>query len=538
MRLDPDHPREAPSVTGASPRFRRAAGALAGTVAALLLCGPAAGAPERPPTASVPALSLRVDGSVPAPGAGDRRVAPPVVTGGQGPSVEIPYRVEPRDSSGQLVTPYDVPPEKPDPRDFEQVQTFDELSNPQYEIREEIWNTPEDFITQDGLTRLDGIGYVPYWARNAIRYGRLQLYPFLDSQLIWTTNAFDGATDERALEAVESAGVLGEVLGAGGKGKVKFGFRGDYHGYDRALPDTTTWVGGIGVEQRFGRLFTVDAGIESERVIVPTSRNLLSGNDNDLVERLSAYANGRWDRFLSDDLRLEAGATWAQVDERARLGNSGDHEDLSLRARLSLAIMRHESFAYAEYRYETRDAHGFASDLDAAHEVRVGVDDILPHGRVRRLVGDAWVGWRWERYTVPAADGAFGEGLDTKDSLFTGGASLTYKPGPYTSGYLAYSHTNTFSTVSNFNTEDYLYLGVTQNLTNRIVGRVAATWTRLDSQGMSSSDRVGVGAGLRWVLSDALDLTADYEFSHRYAGATLSSADTSRIAVGLTLGLR
>lgn len=506
-------------------------------VAAAIACATPRVTAAEDPGAGVPALSMRVDGSAPSAATGDRRVSPPVVSGGQS-SVEVPYRVSPRDANGRLITPWDVPPEKPDPRDFEEVRTFDELANPQYEIREEIWNTPEDFITREGLSRVDGIAWVPHWARNTIRYGRAQIYPFLDTQVVWTSNALDGASDERALEVVLSAGALMEYLAPGGKSKVKAGFRGDWHGYDRALPDATTYLGGIGVEQRLGQRFTIDAGAEIERVVVPTSRNPVIGNDDDLIERWTAYANGRWDRFLSDDLRLEGGALYSETDEVDSGGSGGDHEDLSLYGRLSWAIMRHEGFGYAEYRYETRNGHGFASDLDAAHEVRVGVNNILPHGRTRRLVGDMYVGWRQETYSIPDVEGAYGQGEDNEDTTWTAGVTLTYRPGPYTSGYLSYVHTNTFSTVSNFNVEDAVYLGITQNLTSKVVGRIAASYLRLEPQGQSSSDRIGFGIGFRWILSDDLDLTADYEFSHRYAGATLSASDTNRIAVGMTLGLR
>jgi len=200
--------------------------------------------------------------------------------------------------------------------------------------------------------------------------------------------------------------------------------------------------------------------------------------------------------------------------------------------------MRHESFAYAEYLYEHRDAEGASSDLDYAHEIRVGVNGIMPHGRTRRLVGNAWVGYRTEQYNASDAADSLGRGLDSSVDLITFGGDLTYRPSPYTSGYLAFSHSNEFSAVSNYNMVDTVTLGATQNLSHRLIGRLAASWSRVEPEGSTDSNRVTLGTGLRWVVSDNFDVTADYEFTHRFAGAGLDEGDSHRVAIGATIYLR
>ena len=238
-------------------------------------------------------------------------------------------------------------------------------------------------------------------------------------------------------------------------------------------------------------------------------------------------------------MRLEAGGNYAWIDDLSPTGrNGGDYRDLNLYGRLNYAIMRHESFAYAEYHYANREAEGISSNLDHAHEVRVGVNGILPHGRVRRLVGDAWVGYRTEQYNASSLAGSVGRGRDDNVSLITFGGDLTYKPSPYTSANLAFSHSNTFSAVSNFNLVDSVALGITENLSHRLVGRLAASWSRIEPQGFTDGNTVALGAGLRWVVSDNFDVTADYEFTHRFRGAGLEEGNGHRVAVGATLYVR
>ena len=186
----------------------------------------------------------------------------------------------------------------------------------------------------------------------------------------------------------------------------------------------------------------------------------------------------------------------------------------------------------------SRDAEGASSDLDSAHEIRLGVNGILPHGRVRRLVGDAWVGYRTEQYDASDEAASVGRGRDDAVSLVTFGGDLTYRPSAYTSANLAFSHTNTFSAVSNFNTVDQVTLGITQNLSHRLLGRLAVSWSHIDPQGFSDSDRVTLGGGLRWIVADNFDVTADYEFAHRFAGSGYEAGEGHRVAIGATLYVR
>ena len=72
-----------------------------------------------------------------------------------------------------------------------------------------------------------------------------------------------------------------------------------------------------------------------------------------------------------------------------------------------------------------------------------------------------------------------------------------------------------------------------------MLGRLAVAWSRIEPQNDSNAtNRLTLGAGVRYALSDNLDLTADYEFTHRWAGAGLDAADDHRIAVGATLQFR
>ena len=436
---------------------------------------------------------VRLDGRVNMSTSG-ARVALPASLDARAPSAAldqqaIPYRVEPRGSDGRPMNAFDLPPEVPDERDFERVETFDELASPHYEIREEIWNTPEDLVTGEGISRYGGLAYVPFWARNAIRLGRFSIFPFAHVEGVWHSDlgGFDGKGDS-GFEVQASAGVLAEYLAVQGRTKFKASARADYRWYSDVLDDAVTYVGGIGVEQRFLRFFTVDAGVEFERAQIPDDLNTSLANDDNRIERLSVYANGRWDRFVSDDMRLEAGGSYAWIDDLSSSDrNGGDYTDLNLYGRLGYAIMRHESFAYGEYRYENRDAEGASSDLDYAHEFRLGVNGILPHGRVRRLVGNAWVGYRTEQYNASDTAGSLGRGRDESVDLITYGGDLTYRPSPYTSANLSFSHSNAFSAVSNFNTVDTVTLGVTQNLSHRLIGRLAASWSRVDPQGLTDS---------------------------------------------------
>lgn len=503
------------------------------------------GVGARPAGPSVAAIGpVRLDGRIDSSATGGR-VALPASLESRAPSAAldqqaIPYRVEPRGADGRPMNAFDLPPEIPDERDFDRVDTFDELANPHYEIREEIWNTPEDLVTGDGISRYGGIAYVPFWGRNAIRLGRFSIFPFAHVEGVWHSDldGLDGG-GQRGFEVMGSTGALTEYLAPGGRTKFKASLRADYRWYDEVLTDAFTYVGGVGVEQRFQRFFTVDAGIEFERAQIPDDLNTTNSYGDNHVERTSVYADARWDRFVSDDMRLEAGGSYSWIEDLSNdEHNGGDYTDLNLYARLGYAIMRHESFAYAEYLYENRDAEGASSDLDYAHEIRVGVNGILPHGRTRRLVGNAWVGYRTEKYDPSDDADSLGRGYDDSVNLFTFGGDMTYRPSPYTSGYLSFSHSNDFSAVANYNTVDTVTLGSTQNLSNRLIGRLAASWSRIEPQGDTDSNRVSLGAGLRWVVSDNFDVTTDYEFTHRFPGAGLDEGNSHRVAIGATIYVR
>ena len=74
---------------------------------------------------------------------------------------------------------------------------------------------------------------------------------------------------------------------------------------------------------------------------------------------------------------------------------------------------------------------------------------------------------------------------------------------------------------------------------NELRGRLAAAWSRIEpSNDSDPTNRLTLGAGLRYAVSDNLDLTADYEYSHRWAGAGLGASDGNRIAIGVTLQFR
>ena len=139
--------------------------------------GPVRPARLRPP------LDARADVQA----AADPRVSGPCCVDTRAPITGTPYRVEPRDC-GRISSPWDIPPEVPDPRDFERVETLDELLNAHHELREEIWAVPEDFISPFGYARYGGIAYVPFWARNTIRYGRLAIFPWVHAEAIWHSN--------------------------------------------------------------------------------------------------------------------------------------------------------------------------------------------------------------------------------------------------------------------------------------------------------------------------------------------------------------
>lgn len=503
------------------------------------------GSGARPVGPAVSSLApVRLDGRINTSMSGGR-VAIPMSLESSAPSTTldqqaIPYRVEPRGSDGRPMNAFDLPPEIPDDRDFERVDLFDTLASPHYEIREEIWNTPEDLVTGAGISRYGGIAYVPFWARNAIRLGRFSIFPFAHLEGVWHSD-IDGLekNNQSAFEVMASAGVLTEYLAEGGRTKFKMSARADYRWYDDVLTDAFTYVGGVGFETRFKRFYTIAAGVEFERAQIPEDLNTSLSKGDDRVERMSVYANGTWDRFISDHMKLEAGGSYSWIDDLSDdASNGGDYTELDLYGRLSHAIMRHESFAYAEYRYATRDADGPASDLEYAHEVRLGVSGILPHGRVRRLVGDAWVGYRTEKYDASDDAGSLGRGLDDEVSLITFGGDLTYKPSAYTSANLQFTHSNAFSAVSNYNVVDSVTLGITQNLSHRLLGRLAASWSGIEPEGESYGNRMSLGAGLRWVVSDNFDVTADYEYMHRWAGAGLDEGSAHRVAVGATLYVR
>ena len=498
-----------------------------------------AGVGAQPAGPYVPAdMSLRLDERADLAAAPDPRVAGPMRCDERAPILEIPYRVEPARAGCPPSSPWDLPPEVPDARDFEQVETLDELMNPQFELREEIWNTPEDFITPEGYSRYGGLAYVPFWARNTIRYGRAAIFPWVHVEGVWHSNPRSGAGKSPTYEALASAGVMAEYAINPGHTKLKASPRGDYHWYDTELSDAWTGLAGVELEQRINRRITANVGAEYERARIAIERNTALFADDAIIERLNVFGDVLWDRFFSDDLQVDVGASWTRVDEIGGNAHGGDYDDFQAFARLGVAVMRHESFLYGEYRYETRDATGDTSSLDWAHELRVGINNVLPQARTRRLVGNAWVGYRWEKYNPASTTGSVGSGDSDTADLFTAGADLTYRPSPYTSGYLSFVHTNTFSAVANYNRVDALSVIVTQNLSNRLLGRLAAAWSRIEPQNDDASNRLTLGAGLRYALTDNLDLTADYEYSHRWAGAGLASADDHRIALGATLQFR
>lgn len=480
--------------------------------------------------------------SMPVAGRVDRG-APALPTSMGGPTFEqaIPYRAEPRGADGRAPNAWDLPPEVPDVRDFERVDTFDAIASPHYELREEIWNNPEDLVTTTGISRYGGVAYVPFWGRNTLRWGRFSVFPFAHVEGVWHSALGAGSGDgKETFEILASAGALGQYWFSGGKTKLRMSARADYRWYDENYDEAFTYVGGAAVETRLSAYHTVEVGGEVERARRAFDLDTTLGREENVFERRSVFVNGRWDRFVSNELRLEGGLAYSWLDEIEGDVNGGDYEALEAFARLGWAIMRHESFAYVEGRYESRDADeaSDSSDLDHAYEVRVGVNGIQPHARTRRLVGNAYVGWRMEEYQPSSQQASVGRGRETEVDVLTFGADLTYRPTPYTSGFLSFQRTNAFSAVANYNTVDSFTLAVTQNLSRRVIGRVAGSATRIAPQDRSESWRMSLGAGVRWVLSDNVDATADYEYMRRFEGAGFDDADGHRVALGLTLHLR
>jgi hypothetical protein len=496
---------------------------------------------------------MRVDGRA-SPGVYDGRMASPAMTDAyRAPSMRAPCSacpgtpyVTPTGYAAPAVSqsgyqsmgpvpaagydgPWGPPAEVPDPRDFDEYRTLDELANPHYEIREEIWSTPEDFITRDGAYGWNGLGYVPYWARNTVRWGRFSFFPFVEVLGSWSSNLRETDEEEEGFEVVASTGVLAEYLFPGGKTKFKAAARADYHWYSDVLDDTLTYLGGLGLEHRLSASLTVDAGVEFERSHVLVSRDLdpTLGDENDLVERFTAFGDARWDGFLCSPLRLEAGGSWSQNRGIDEAEDRLDYDEWMAYARLGVAVRRHESFVYGEYRWMQRDVLGVGTDMDQHHEVRLGVDNIMPLPDNRRWVGNVFVGYAWEEYE---------NGVE--EDLWTAGVDLVWRPDPYWSAYFSYVHQTEFSTVADFNTEDEATAAVTHNFDHRWIGRAAVAWSRIEPEGMSASDRFAVGFGVRWVVSDNVDLTADYEYAHRLEGAGLEEATEHRVTVGTTLHLR
>ena len=85
---------------------------------------------------------------------------------------------------------------------------------------------------------------------------------------------------------------------------------------------------------------------------------------------------------------------------------------------------------------------------------------------------------------------------------------------------------------------DQVDVGMTYNLTQDLMARVAGSWIRLAPEGGDDSQRIAVGAGLRWTLMRGVDLTLDYEYSHRFEGAGFDEADGHRVSAGATVYLR
>src|SRR4029079_14839238 len=123
------------------------------------------------------------------------------------------------------------------------------------------------------------------------------------------------------------------------------------------------------------------------------------------VQRWGVFGGFTWDRFVSCNMKLDLGASYDHTNELGGDAYGGDHDDLALWGRLGWSIMRHESFVYGEYRYEHRNAEGDSSELTDAHEIRVGVEGIMPQARTRRLVGDIYLGYRIEDYDPSTSAG-------------------------------------------------------------------------------------------------------------------------------------
>jgi hypothetical protein len=472
------------------------------------------------------------------------------------------------------------------PSDFELYRNYDRFANPHYEIREYIWHTPEDFVTPYGESYDQGVAHIPLWSRNVIRLGRAQFFPFGQVEGVYHSNYFQDSDDELEVwEVATTAGFLGEYMFPGGTTNLKFGGRATYHVYDAEddeLDDEWTWVAGAAIEHRFGCWLTVDAGFEFERALCNVNRSTTlfrrdgkdhdhehdedhdvpfdghhdgkkdgkDGHDHDHVKDghvdrhrdrfieekdiWTFFGNVRWDRpFCLCDLRLEAGARYTVVEETTGV-EGADYEELSAYGRLSYALVRHESFLYGQYAYEERDAEEPSADLEAAHEVTVGVNGVIPwFTRTRRLVGDAHVGVRFEEYS----GGSFDDDDDVE--AFVAGVELVYRAGPTTSAYVAYERTHAFSTVANYNELDQVDVGITHNFHEDLLARAAASWIRLaPDDGDDDSHRLTVGVGVRWVVMRWLDLTLDYEYSHRFEGAGFDEAESHRVALGASIYLR
>ena len=330
------------------------------------------------------------------------------------PSQEIPYRVEPN-IDGRPANPWDLPPEKPDPRDFEETDTFDAIATPHYTLHEEIWNNVEDLITADGFTRYGGLAYVPFWARNTIRYGRWSFFPFVHAETVWASDLGQSGNGKgkSAWEFMASGGLMAEYF-ADPRTKVKAALRADYRTFTDVYDDAYTYVAGVSVEHQFGRDLTLNGGVETERSLVPYDLLTSLGGtaEQPLFQREKAFVDLRWDRFPSCDWRFDVGGAYSWVDEVDGTAYGGDYEQLDLYGRVSVAVMRHEGFAYLQYGYAKRNAEGNSSDLDYSNSLRLGVDGIQPFGRTRRIVGDMWIGWQSEKYTPSTDPGSVGDGGD------------------------------------------------------------------------------------------------------------------------------
>lgn len=442
-------------------------------------------------------------------------------------------------------TPAEIEAEEEEAREaaVRTVETFEATDEKPETLEETFFRLSRDFVatSDDGFRRL---GSVPIWPRGELKIGGFRIFPYLREAVEFENNFFrqpntgPSSADEgleREWTWVNEVGLLADKALMGGRLRVSGSADSVWNvRFGENSPDTWDFSGQVGATYTFPSGVWLRGGYHWERRHDPADFPGVT-NDFGRTNQRAFFSLGLdRDIFFGSKLRYEAGIQTNNETAQDESFEDIDRQETTVYLKASYPFLRRDEtriFGLVRYRRDDRQSERL-NDGDTVG-FNVGIEGTLPlrEGEYRSLRGQVSIGFEDSLYSNDDFRAGEARGIADSDRDATNlslQVAIQYLMSPRTTWDLRYLHGTEFSFFGNYQVVDRVDLAFTHNVTRQLTGRIAAFYEHTDpsstrpnetipgnefSTSANNVNRLGLGAGIRYVINEwlDLDLSADME---------------------------